>query len=55
MELTGMSRRTIYNWIAAGKVTYVRTTSGLIRIHVDTLWRDADMSRLADGEGLRVE
>ena len=33
-ELVGVSRRTIYNWIAAGKVEYVRTAGGSIRIFV---------------------
>jgi excisionase family DNA binding protein len=41
-ELVGVSRRTIYNWIAAGKVEYVRTAGGSIRIFVDTLWRHPD-------------
>ena len=35
--LAGVSRRSIYNWIAAGKVEYVRTAGGAIRIYVDTL------------------
>jgi len=39
-ELVGVSRRTIYNWISNGKVEYVRTAGGSIRIFVDTLWRD---------------
>ena len=39
-ELVGVSRRTIYNWISAGKVEYVRTAGGSIRIFADTLWRD---------------
>jgi excisionase family DNA binding protein len=39
-ELVGVSRRTIYNWIAGGKVEYVRTAGGSVRIFVDTLWRD---------------
>ena len=39
-EMVGVSRRTIYNWIAAGKVEYVRTAGGSVRIFVDTLWRD---------------
>lgn len=39
-ELVGVSRRTIYNWISAGKVEYVRTAGGSVRIFVDTLWRD---------------
>ena len=39
-EMVGVSRRTIYNWIAANKVEYLRTAGGSIRIFVDTLWRD---------------
>jgi excisionase family DNA binding protein len=47
-ELVGVSRRTIYNWIAGGKVEYVRTAGGSVRIFVDTLWRDpARTSELA--------
>ena len=41
-EVVGVSRRTIYNWISAGKVEYVRTAGGSIRIFADSLWRDAD-------------
>jgi excisionase family DNA binding protein len=44
-ELVGVSRRTIYNWIADGKVEYVRTAGGSIRIFVDTLWRRSDGTR----------
>ena len=44
-ELVGVSRRTIYNWIADGKVEYVRTAGGSIRIFVDTLWRRPDGTR----------
>lgn len=40
-EAVGVSRRTIYNWISAGKVEYVRTAGGSIRIFADTLWRDS--------------
>lgn len=39
-ELAGVSRRTIYNWISSGKIEYVRTASGQVRIFVDTLFRD---------------
>ena len=39
-ELVGVSRRTIYNWIASRKIEYVRTAGGSVRIFVDTLWRD---------------
>ena len=40
-ELVGVSRRTIYNWLSSGKLEYVRTAGGSVRIFVDTLWRDA--------------
>jgi excisionase family DNA binding protein len=46
-EMVGVSRRTIYNWIAAGKVEYVRTAGGSIRIFTDTLWRQPDASSRA--------
>ena len=39
-ELVGVSRRTIYNWLASGKNEYVRTAGGSVRIFVDTLWRN---------------
>jgi excisionase family DNA binding protein len=38
--LVGVSRRTIYNWITAGKVEYVRTAGGSVRIFADSLWRN---------------
>ena len=38
--VVGVSRRTIYNWINAGKVEYMRTAGGSIRIFADTLWRE---------------
>lgn len=41
-EQAGVSRRTIYNWILLGKVTYVRTAGGRIRIFRDSLWKNAD-------------
>jgi excisionase family DNA binding protein len=40
--VVGVSRRTIYNWISAGKVEYMRTAGGSIRIFADTLWREPD-------------
>ncbi|NQW03899.1 MAG: helix-turn-helix domain-containing protein [Acidobacteria bacterium] len=40
-EVVGVSRRTIYNWIASRKVQYVRTAGGSVRIFEDSLWRDA--------------
>jgi excisionase family DNA binding protein len=41
-ELVGVSRRTIYNWIASGKIQYVRTAGGSVRIFADTLWREPE-------------
>ncbi len=38
----GVTRRTIYHWIEDGRVEYVRTAGGAIRIFVETLWRDAE-------------
>jgi excisionase family DNA binding protein len=40
--VVGVSRRTIYNWLSAGKIEYVRTAGGSVRIFVDSLWRDAN-------------
>ena len=45
-ELVGVSRRTIYNWLSAGKIEYVRTAGGSVRIFTDTLWRDANNPEL---------
>jgi excisionase family DNA binding protein len=38
-DLVGVSRRTIYNWMAAGKIECVQTPRGLRRIIVETLWQ----------------
>ena len=50
-EAVGVSRRTIYNWISAGKVEYIRTAGGSIRIYADTLWRDASRTRPLSAAG----
>ena len=53
-ELVGVSRRTIYNWMAGGKIEYVRTAGGSVRIFVDTLWREPEREQTAWAiEGLR--
>jgi excisionase family DNA binding protein len=49
-EVVGVSRRTIYNWIASGKVEYVRTAGGSVRIFVDTLWRPPSRTDLTSKE-----
>ena len=56
-ELVGVSRRTIYNWLSSGKIEYVRTAGGSVRIFVDTLWRDARVDRgvLSSMAGRRSE
>jgi excisionase family DNA binding protein len=38
-QAVDVSRRTIYNWIKTGKVEYVRTAGGSVRIFADSLWR----------------
>ena len=37
--IAGVSRRSIYYWLEAGKIEYVRTAGGKIRIYADTLFR----------------
>ena len=49
-EVVGVSRRTIYNWIAAGKIQYVRTAGGSVRIFADTLWREPEANLEAHAE-----
>jgi excisionase family DNA binding protein len=41
-SLVGVSRRTIYNWLNDGKLRYVRTAGGGIRIVESSLWRKGD-------------
>ena len=53
--LVGVSRRTIYNWIAAHKIEYVRTAGGSVRIFVDTLWREPDGSTMPPNEQTFIE
>lgn len=52
-ELVGVSRRTIYNWMAGGKVEYVRTAGGSVRIFADTLWREPAEGSATWSERLR--
>ena len=37
--LAGVSVRTIYNWLHAGKLEYARTAGGAVRIVAETLFR----------------
>jgi excisionase family DNA binding protein len=50
-ELVGVSRRTIYNWLSSGKIEYIRTAGGSVRIFVDTLWRDPNRTDRAVAAG----
>lgn len=43
--LVGVSRRTIYNWLSAGKLEYGRTAGGAVRILIESLWRDPKYQR----------
>lgn len=40
--IAGVSRRTIYNWLGAGKLVYIRTAGGRVRIMESSLWRPGD-------------
>jgi excisionase family DNA binding protein len=37
--VVGVSRRTIYNWMKAGKLEFVRTAGGSVRIVAASLWQ----------------
>lgn len=54
-ELVGVSRRTIYNWISGGKVQYVRTAGGSVRIFEDTLWRSPESEAVVADAGAWAE
>jgi excisionase family DNA binding protein len=40
----GVSRRTVYNWMTAGKVEYIRTAGGSVRIYEDSLYRPGNVA-----------
>jgi excisionase family DNA binding protein len=42
--IVGVTRRTMYTWINSGKLKYVRTPSGRIRIYRESLLVAADGS-----------
>jgi excisionase family DNA binding protein len=41
--LAGVSRRTIYKWLATGKLEYVRTAGGNVRILRTSLFKDGNV------------
>ena len=46
-EIAGVSRRTIYNWLNAGKLEYRRTVGGAVRIVADSLWAGSEVQRIS--------
>lgn len=42
MQLADVCRPTIYNWLNSGKLEYVRTAGGQVRIFEDSLWRPGE-------------
>lgn len=38
-ELVGVCRRTLYSWMDAGKVVFIRTAGGTRRIVTASLWK----------------
>lgn len=51
--IAGVSRRTIYNWMIAAKIEFVRNAGGNVRIFEDSLWRDAEKQPLKSIEIMR--
>ena len=48
---TGVSRRTIYNWIAQRKVEYLRTAGGAVRIVADSLFQSGEQQQASSDAG----
>jgi excisionase family DNA binding protein len=40
MALCGVTRRTLYRWLAQGRLTVMRTAGGRLRILASSLFRD---------------
>lgn len=49
-ELTGVSRRTIYNWISGNKIDWCRNAGGSVRILRSSLFRSHDKDDLVSNE-----
>lgn len=41
-EATGVAERTMRTWLTSGRVDWVRTAGGAVRIYWWSLWRDRD-------------
>lgn len=44
-ELAGVTRRTIYNWMAHNRLECIRTAGGSLRIYADSLFRAAEKKK----------
>lgn len=51
VAIAGVTRRTIYNWINAGKLRYTRTAGGRLRIDPASLFLPHDDALLNAREG----
>ena len=49
-DVAGVSRRTLYNWMDAHKVQFIRTAGGKRRIFQDTLFRDGNVPNVLGPE-----
>lgn len=50
-QIAGVCRRTIYNWMNAGRLRFKRTAGGSVRIYPSSLFREDTKS--ADASTLR--
>lgn len=44
-KAVGVTRRTIYNWMADGKIEWTQTAGGGKRIYADSLWRNRERAQ----------
>jgi excisionase family DNA binding protein len=46
--LAGVSRRTVYNWLQNGRLDFVRTAGGSVRIVTASLFREGNVTVVAE-------
>jgi excisionase family DNA binding protein len=51
----GVSRRSIYNWLAAGKLEFCRTPGGTVRIYADALTRPGSAAEFSGASAQPAE
>lgn len=49
-KIAQVSRRTIYYWLKAGKLDYIRTAGGSVRIYRDSLFTKAERRDAREGQ-----